>query len=224
MPYPDPAQSPRPEYDPKQRVGKALTVTQPGERIICEMSRHPVGIIGIYVGIGLLISVLAVVILGVAPSMLPDSASQIRQFGGLGLIAATIAGALYGLLKTVIYWGNKWIVTSDSITQIEQTGLFSKQSSQLSLASLEDITAEQNGLLTEMLNYGVLKAETAGHRSKFVFLYCPNPNFYAQQILAAREAFEQHRENIAEGHENYAVPQYPSPYPPGYTGPDDLSN
>jgi hypothetical protein len=223
QPHPDPA-PPAPGYNPHQRVGRDLTVTQPGERMICEIKRHPIGILGIYVGTGLLITLLAVLILGVAPSMMPDSASQIRQYGGLGLLGVTVVSALYALIATTIYWGNKWIVTSDSITQVEQTGLFTKQSSQLSLSSLEDITAEQNGLLTEMLNYGVLKAETAGHRSKFVFLYCPNPNFYAREILTAREAHEQHREaaagppstNLAEGHDKAPDPQYPSPLPPGY--------
>jgi hypothetical protein len=74
---------------------------------------------------------------------------------------------------------------------VQQTALFNKQSSQLSLGNLEDVTVEQNGILTHMFNYGVIKAETAGERSKFTFRYCPNPNLYAQQILNAREQFEQ---------------------------------
>jgi hypothetical protein len=56
---------------------------------------------------------------------------------------------------------------------------------------LEDVTSEKNGILTHIFNYGVIKAETAGERSKFVFLYCPNPDFYAKQILATRERFMQ---------------------------------
>jgi hypothetical protein len=90
-----------------------------------------------------------------------------------------------------LYWGNSWVVTTDSITQVNQTGLFTRQSSQLSLANLEDVTAEQNGILAHAFNYGLLKAETAGEHSKFSFYYCPNPNLYAQQILHAREQFEQ---------------------------------
>jgi hypothetical protein len=80
------------------------------------------------------------------------------------------------------------VVTSDSLTQISQTSLFNRQSSQLALVNIEDVTAEQNGILAHMFNYGVIRVETAGERSKFVFTYCPNPNFYAQQILQAREA------------------------------------
>src|SRR6202011_6093270 len=98
---------------------------------------------------------------------------------------------------TRIYWGNSWIVTSDSVTQVSQTSLFKRQSSQLSLIHLEDVTAEQNGVLAHMFNYGLLRVETAGERSKFTFTFCPNPNFYAREILAAREAFEQNRRMIS---------------------------
>ncbi len=72
--------------------------------------------------------------------------------------------------------------------------MFDKQSSQLSLGNLEDISAEQNGILTHMFNYGAVRVETAGERSKFFFNFCPNPNYYAQQILTARETFEQGKE------------------------------
>ncbi len=53
------------------------------------------------------------------------------------------------------------------------------------------MTAEQNGILAKMFNYGVLKAETAGEHSKFTFTNCPNPTLYAQQIIQAREEFAQ---------------------------------
>lgn len=41
-----------------------------------------------------------------------------------------------------------------------------------------------------MFDYGVLRLETAGVRSKFVFVFCPRPDIYAQQILNARAQFE----------------------------------
>lgn len=59
------------------------------------------------------------------------------------------------------------------------------------MGNLEDVTTEKTGIFPHMFNYGVLKCETAGERSKFMFSYCPNPDYYAQQILDARERFEQ---------------------------------
>jgi len=136
---------------------------------------------------------LAVVIFAVIPALLPDlDTKQLYYYGSLTILGAAFIGVVYSLYCHVIYWGNRWVVTSDSLTQIEQSGLFTKQASQLSLENLEDVTAEKSGMLTAMFNYGVLKAETAGERSKFVFLYCPDPNTNAQKILDARERFVQH--------------------------------
>ena len=92
-------------------------------------------------------------------------------------------------ISAKIYKGNRWIVTSDSLTQVNQHSLFGKQSSQLSLHNLEDVTVQQNGLIQSSFNYGTLRAETAGERSKFVFRFCPDPNSKARDILMARENF-----------------------------------
>jgi len=184
----------QPAYNPKTRVSNELSVMQPGEATICNVKRHPIGILGIYFIVGLLILVLAVLAFAVVPSLFSDNDSAGQMALAIFFILAVVMG-LYSLIATKVYWGNSWVVTSDSITQINQRSLFGRESSQLGLESLEDITVEQNGVLAHMFNYGVLKAETAGHHSKFVFLYCPNPNFYAQQILQAREAYtlrEQH--------------------------------
>ncbi len=188
---------------------------RPGEQVVCEIKRHPIGIIGIYVAAGFLLVMLAMLILGVAPSLLGNY-SRAEVVSG-GLLVFTIVSALatvYLFIATLIYWGNSWIVTSDSITQMTRTGLFNKHSSQLALESLEDVTAEQNGLLAQLFHYGVIKAETAGERSKFTLLYCPKPTYYAQKILEARERFQQAHQ---------AAAPVPAPYqsPPAYQPPAD---
>jgi hypothetical protein len=178
----------------QREVHNPLAAMQPGEQVICEIKRHPIGIIGVYVVAGLLLTVLAVAVFIIAPLALKNvSSSRIMEVGGLGYIVVLLATLLVVYIGNTVYSGNRWIVTSDSITQVQQTSLFSKQSSQLSMASLEDITAQQDGIFQQMFHYGVLAAETAGERSKFRFIYCPNPNQYAQLILNAREQFEQER-------------------------------
>ncbi len=165
---------------------------QPGEQILCEIKRHPIGLIGAYIAAAFLVVIAAVLAFVVAPMILTDmDKDRLFSMGGLIVLFVTLLAAAYLWITSVVYNGNRWIVTSDSITQVTQTSLFAKQSSQLSLANLEDISAEQNGIFAHMYNYGVIKAETAGERSKFVLTYCPNPNYYAQCILDAREKFEQ---------------------------------
>lgn len=183
------------DYNPQARVGNSLTVTQPGERTVCEIKRHPIGILGIYAATGILLVVVAVLAFVVAPHFVNDSSGNgmATKIGALVFLVVAVFSAIFVLIASKVYWANSWIVTTDSLTQIEQDSLFNRQSSQLSLGNLEDVTAEQNGILPHMFNYGWVRVETASERGKFIFQYCPNPNYYAQQILAARESFEQNR-------------------------------
>jgi len=173
-------------------VNNPLAVMEPGERIICEIKRHPIGMLGIYAMAGFVLLIIAILAFVVAPAVLTNTdKTAVMRYGGIVFLVAALLAAGFTFVSHIVYWGNRWILTSDSITQVTQNSLFDKRSSQLSLAHLEDITAEQNGILTHMFNYGVIRAETAGERSKFTFLFCPMPNAYAQQILRAREEFEQ---------------------------------
>jgi hypothetical protein len=204
----DPDQAKR--SDQQSSIRNPLEVLQPGEQIICEVKRHPIGMLGTYVASGGLLILLAVLIFVLGPSIFSSSShSQVMAGGGLIFILIAAMILTFVFIAHIIYWGNHWVVTDDSITQITQTSLFSKQSAQLSLGNLEDVTSEQNGILAQVFNFGVLKAETAGERSKFMFPYCPNPNYYAQKILAAREVFE--REHHGGKQEPYVAPAMPMP-------------
>jgi uncharacterized membrane protein YdbT with pleckstrin-like domain len=186
-----------------QKVHNPLSVMQPGERVICEIKRHPIGLFGIYLSSFLLLALLAVVIFIFGPQLFPNvDESQLYSAGGIAFLILLVLVLLFTYAASIVYNGNRWIVTTDSITQVTQTGLFAKQSSQLSMGNLEDITAEQNGILTQLFGYGLLKAETAGERSKFQFAFCPRPTYHAQCILGAREAFEQHNYRTQQDQSN----------------------
>jgi len=177
---------------PQPPVINPLAVMQPGEKVICEIRRHPIGMLGTYVMSGSLLIVVAVVAFIVAPNIITStSRAEVLGFGALLFFVVALLSLGFVFIANKVYWGNRWVLTSDSLTQITQTSLLDRQSSQLSLGNLEDVTAVEDGLLAHMFHYGVLRVETAGERSKFVFLYCPNPNYYAQQVLGARELFEQ---------------------------------
>ena len=205
------------KFDDHQRVGNQLTVLQPGEQVLCVIKRHPIGIIGIYFVMAMVLLTIAILSFGVMPSVTQNTGSSdnIMQIGALVFLVFTAIFSVIGLIATKVYWGNQWVVTSDSVTQIAQSSLFNRQSSQLSMHSIEDVTAEQNGILAQIFKYGVLKAETAASREKFIFLYCPNPNFYARTILQAREAFEAHNQPAPpHGQSQPVQPQSQPPYQP----------
>lgn len=171
-----------------------MVVLSPGERVICQIKRHPIGMISQFVVAGLLIVVGAIAALFMsthASNTYNEQHLKAFIYGGLALLV--IGTLLFLGVANSVYWKNQWVVTSDSITQILQVSLMAKQVSQLSLDDLEDVTVVQTGLLQTMLNYGTLRAETAGERSKFMFLYCPDPSHYARQILEAREEFRNYK-------------------------------
>ena len=194
---PSPVPQPAPTAQPSQAPVTAtnpLAAMRKDEAVIFQIRRHPFGLLGIHITAGFMLLGLAVIIYVLLPHFL-TSVPHTKLYG-IGTLAFVIVAAIMFVFLAIthkVYWGNSWILTSDSLTQVTQSSLFDKQSSQLSLANLEDVTAEQNGPLSHMLNFGVLRVETAGERSKFMFPYCPNPNLYAQQVLQARENFEQGR-------------------------------
>lgn len=195
-----------------------MVVLRPGERVIAEIKRHPIGIMATYLG-GALSIVLIIVVAIMAPTIFSGVGLE-DNFATAAIILALILSVgicAIMFIATTVYWQNRWIVTDDSITQITQHSLLGRRVSQLSLESLEDITVDQHGLLQTMFNFGTLHAETAGEKSKFVFPYCPKPSKRARQILEAHEYFLHQTKHqpqpvspaAAEANETVQVPHTP---------------
>lgn len=179
-----------------------LHVMSPGEQVICSIKRHPIGLIGVYIMTGIMVLLLLV---GVAalPHFATDLSATDKTYAFITAVALASLILVFAWIAVIIYKGNRWIVTSDSITQIQQTGLFRKQTSQLSLENLEDVTFEQTSLIQTLFNFGTLKAETAGEHSKFQFPYCPEPKQCAVDIIEAHEKFmESYGKGLIRGRSN----------------------
>jgi hypothetical protein len=188
-----------------------LAAMQPGEKVLCVIKRHPFGMISQYVMAGFIVVVLGAFAAYVPQLVSQASQTQAREYALLGWALISVCVALGLFISSSIYYKNRWIVTNDSITQISQVGLFDSQMSQLSMANLQDIGVVQDGVLCSMFNFGILRAETAGERSKFIFMYCPDPKRYAREILMARENFiNTSPETAKRGNDDLAVPRPPS--------------
>jgi uncharacterized membrane protein YdbT with pleckstrin-like domain len=171
---------------------KELIVLQDGERVLCIIKRHPIGILGTYLAALMAILLLAVLAALFAPKLIDAYSTTMPDIAALLYTGMALLGAFLVLVLTVatyVYWQNIWIVTGDSVTQVSQRGLFSREVSQVPMQNLEDVTVDQDGIFPSMFSYGILKIESAGERSKFQFPYCPNPNDYAHTILEAHEEF-----------------------------------
>jgi uncharacterized membrane protein YdbT with pleckstrin-like domain len=185
---PDPSM-PASGGDPKMHP---FVVLQPGEQVLCHIKRHPFGILSMYVWAVFAMAAVAALVLFAVPKITDQYASSFSSlplilYGVCGFVAAMVVLVL--LVATVVYWKNEWIVTDDSVTQLTQISLFSRETSQVPMQNLEDVTVDQHGLVQTIFGFGTLRIESAGEKSKFQFPYCPTPNKYARLILETHERF-----------------------------------
>jgi len=161
-----------------------------GQREILIIRRHPFGLVALYFQAALGTAVALGLILYLLPKVV-NSDTHNKLMGPL--MAASIALValvlVFMIIATYIYHQNSWVVSDDTIHQMLQRGLFNHQTSELSMANIEDVTAEQKGILAELFGFGTLRCETAGELPYFHFQYCPSPDKYAKIILDARERF-----------------------------------
>jgi hypothetical protein len=188
-------------------LGYDLVNLQKGEEIIFKVKRHPVGVFYVTLISIFLLLLFVFLIFYELPKILNQETVHLSLIvAAIGLICLTGLVYVFNYFYSKIYFGNGWILTSDSLTQISQQSMFRKQSSQLSLANLQDVTAEQNGFLTHIFNYGTVKCVTAGEAKNFDLSYCPDPKYYAKQILNAKEEFVQvHKDRLVQSSTDMAI-------------------
>jgi uncharacterized membrane protein YdbT with pleckstrin-like domain len=166
-----------------------LAMLNSDERIITVVHRSVIGLIYIYLfALGAVTALLALAVLAFPTIFSTLSvSSNMLLFAGAIFSVALVFFILF--IATYIYRQSKLIVTDQNLIQILQNGLFARKVSRLSLSNVEDVSADVQGILQTIFNYGTLTVETAGEMRNFVFPYCPNPNKYADQILDARQAY-----------------------------------
>lgn len=185
---PKAAQRRKPVFDPTGRV-EGLTAD---ETLVADVRRHGFGLFLIYLQIFVGLGLSLVLCLAFLPSLadtLGVSNGTINSIAAAFSLFVIAFGLIFLVLATLIYKGNQLIVSDKNVTQVLQIGLFNRKVSELSMANVEDVTAQQSGIFPTLFNYGTLRIETAGEQNNFVFIYCPNPNAYAKAILDSRLAF-----------------------------------
>jgi uncharacterized membrane protein YdbT with pleckstrin-like domain len=82
---------------------------------------------------------------------------------------------IYAFLIWIDVWFDTWIITDDRVINIEQSGLFSREVSELKLARVQDISVEVHGFFQTFLNYGDVRVQSAGEEEHFLFRSVPDP-------------------------------------------------
>ena len=176
----------------------AWQLMEDGERILRVVHKSLIVLFGLYLEVLAGVAAFAALLWLLRPDTfdeLVSSPSATALLIGI-LLVALVTFIL--ILVTFIYLANQLIITDRSLIQVTQRGPFSNKASRLSFSNVEDVSANQSGLLATIFAYGTLTVQTAGTLENFIFTYCPNPNSLAHEILEAQQAYA---ESLKEDHE-----------------------
>ncbi len=176
-------------YNRDMGNNKQLYTLDDGEEILHQTKHHPFGIAPLVIGTGLLglIGLITLFALGPITNALTFGVSQLP----LALIILLVMGVagLMTFVSVKVYFKSQLIITNESIIEVNQFSLFSRDVSQLSLANVQEVTVQQSGLLANMLDFGTVTLETAGEKANFRFEKAPNPYYISRVIYDAHERF-----------------------------------
>lgn len=167
------------------------------ESMLYEVRRDLFGLFVVYIQAAIGFATASLLVIYLLKELMPNAeASHVRSLTVTIIGVAAIFVWLILTIYTYIYRQSKLIISNKNLTQIIQSGLFSRKVSELSMSNVEDVTANQRGFFASIFNYGDLVVETAGEQANFKFIFCPKPNFYGKIVLDARQKYVEEHPNV----------------------------
>lgn len=193
-----------PEPPPLVGVSKIADedMLEPGEHILTIVHRTIIGLLGIYmVAFTAVVAIVTLLIL-LAPGTFDTAEPNISpQLSGIMILGAFLL-VLILFTVTYIYRQSRLIITDRSLVQVVQKTLFNRKVSRLNFSNVEDVSAEQRGILASIFDYGTLLVQTAGERDNFEFSWCPHPNVLADRVIEARQRYAEALQEENEQHQD----------------------
>jgi uncharacterized membrane protein YdbT with pleckstrin-like domain len=125
-------------------------------------------------------------ILGTIPLQI-DSLVEVSGNGSSFAVFILFSWFLFVWIGGFIIWTDYFldvlVVTDKRIINIEQKGLFSRETASLRLDKIQDITIDINGILATFLSFGNIRIQTAGEQEEFMIRYIKNPESLKSAIL-----------------------------------------
>ena len=167
---------------------------EPGEEVLATVRKHWFVIMAELFGTFTLILLPFVFIIGaiVFRGFLGDFGESLFNHIPL-LIFGSAAWILLSLLGGFAIWTHYyldlWVVTDRRIILVDQVRFFSRNVSVFRLERMQDIEYKIKGIIPTLLNFGTLKAQTAGaHESNFNSTGLPDPRGLQAKIQQAMDA------------------------------------
>lgn len=185
----------RRRHEEAKRAHPYLNLSE-GEFIVSKIVRHPIGLFSVWVAEA--VAILLFVVLATQAAT-PEGAEMIATLGvspialiGVGLLVIVLL-FLLGWVGTIIYLGNKFFLTNESVIQFIQTGLFSRKEQTISLQNIEDASFRQHGILQHIFDYGSIRLSTEGEETTYRFHFASHPRKQIAILNNAVESFKNGR-------------------------------
>jgi len=177
----------------------ALNISEQ-EYVIAEVRRHPLGLLSMVI-VTAIIAILVYVFYflysvfignnGDSSSVVVSLPTPAMLFIPFLILEALII--LGGVVSAWVYRQNKFYLTNESVIQEIQTGLFHHDEQTISLANVEDVSYQQNGIFASMFDYGSVRMSTEGDETTYQFTFVARPKDQAALLNNAVEAFKNGR-------------------------------
>ena len=167
-----------------------------GEYVIASVPRHPIGILRQLI-ISMVVIFLALLILFnydfVSDALQLSGPIANISIAGLIILLVIVLVCLFMYVSYFVYNSNKFFLTNESIIEHIQRGLFNRREQTISLASIEDASYLQEGLLEELVDYGSIRLSTVGDETTYRFRYVAHPKQVIDTLNNAVESFKNGR-------------------------------
>lgn len=167
---------------------------EPDEAVLVMVRKHWFVIVSELFGIFILLLVPFFALIGfaVVQGFFSTMNVDILQYSGLigfGFAGWLLLTLLAGFTIWTHYYLDLWIVTDRRIILVDQLRFFSRNVSVFRLERMQDIEYTIKGIIPTLLNFGTLKAQTAGaHESNFRSTGLPDPRGLQATIQKAMDA------------------------------------
>jgi hypothetical protein len=176
-----------------------------GEYVIDAISRHPIGMVGIWAAVIFVIGALVVVMMALRGDTFTTTLGSMGGGPSLGILMIpflllTLLALIIGFVASYVYSANKFYLTNESVIQHIQLSLFSRHEQTVSLINVEDASYQQHGIIQYIFGYGTLRLSTEGEETTYRFTFAPNPKPHIAVLNNAVEAFKNGRPVTAESY------------------------
>jgi hypothetical protein len=161
-------------------LAKTDTITLvPGEEIKLRIKRATIGVVLIWMGVGLSIAALTAAWIwfgGAVPKIEVATATTwaMPDFGDLILII-NIFLVLVGLIATHVYRNNELVVTNKRAIQRTMISPFGVRLDTIDLSMIEDVSLRRDGLWQYICRVGTIRMSTVGEETTYTFKFVSTP-------------------------------------------------